>query len=265
MCSADEVALVDTVNGTSRCTRTASGTLIVIDNGEVVDHLDSTHRTGLLALAAGDTAVLTALADSGTLIVVRALYYDALGILDKVDDTVGALSCAHTAADALSGIYPCNTIVDGDRILRTNAHAIAVAEAGEGAKLVSGVVKVCNTTALNTVVYESALGSRTVTVAGNVRNLLNNVSRLDTEDSRDVHRALVAAGNAEVSLIALAVCKRLCISVASGISASTAVSSGKAVTDSEEGLVLLDREEDVCNGKDHGTKNTDARKKQNSI
>ena len=261
MCSADEVALVDTVNRTSRCARTAAGTLIVVDNSEVVYHLDSTNRTGLLALATGDTAVLTALANSRTLIVVRALNNDALGILDKMNYTVGTLSCAHTATDALSGIYLCDAVVDGDRILGTNVHAIAIAEAGVGAKLVTRIVKICNATALDAVVYESALGSRTVAVAGYVCNLLYNVLSLNTEKRRDLCRALVSARNAEVGRSNPALRKSLCISVASRISASAAVSAGKAITDSEEFLVFLYGKEDIRNRKDHGTNNANAGKK----
>lgn len=249
MCAADEVALVDAMYGTSLDTLTATGALIVVDGREVIYDLDSAVGTGLLALTAGDTAVLTALAHCRTLIVVRALYNDALGILDKMDDTVGALSCAHTATDALSGIDACYAILDSDRILGTNAYAIAVAEAGEGAELVTRVVEVSNSTAINAVIDESALGCLTVTVAGNVCNLLDNILCLNAENRRDLCRALVTAGNAEVCSGSLALRESLGIAVTSRVSAGSAVSAGEAITDGEVALILLDCEEHGRKGK----------------
>ena len=68
MCAADEVALVDTMNGAGLGTLAAAGTLVIIDNGEVVNNLDRAVWTGLLTLAAGNTAVSTALANCRALI-----------------------------------------------------------------------------------------------------------------------------------------------------------------------------------------------------
>ena len=265
MCAADEVALVDTMYRASLDTLTATGALVIIYSREVVYDGDSTVRTGLLALAAGDTAVLTALTHCRALIVVRALYNDALGILDKMNNAVGALSCAYTAADTLSRIDVSYTILDSDSILGTNAYAIAVAEAGEGAKLVTRVVEVCNATAINAVIDESTLGSLAVTVAGNVRNLLDNVLCLNAENSRDICRTLVTAWNTEVGRGNSALSESLCITIASRVSASAAVCTGEAITNSEVALVLLDAEENVCNSKKHGAKKADTGKKQNSI
>ena len=244
MCAADEVALVNTMYGASLDTFTATGALIIIDGREVIYNLDSAVGTGLLALTAGDTAVLTALSNCRALIVVRALYNNALGILDKVNDTVGALSCAHATADTLSRIDASYAVLNSDSVLGTDAYAIAVAKAGVGAKLIARVVEVSNSTAIHAVIDESALGRRTVAVAGNVCNLLDNVLSLNAENRRDLRRALVSAGNTEVSGSNLALSESLCIRITSRISASTAVSTGEAVTNSEIALVLLDAKED---------------------
>ena len=255
MCATDEVALVDTVNGAGLGTLAAAGALIVINNRKIIDHLDSAVGAGLLALTASDTAVLTALAHCGTLIVIGALYNNALGILDKMDNAVGALSCAHTATDTLGGIDLGNAVVDGDSILGTNANTIAVTETGISAELVARIAEVCNATALDAVVYVSALGSLTVTVAGNVRNLLYNVQSLNAENARDLLGALVSAGNAEVNSLGLALGKSLGIRVTARVAARAAVSAGEGVTDSEELLVLLDAEELIGEGKNYCTNN----------
>ena len=244
MCAADEVALVDTMYGASLDTLSATGALVIIDGRKIIYDGDSAVGAGLLALTAGDTAILTALANCRALIVIRALYNDALGILDKVNDTVGALSCAHATADALSRIDASYAILDSDSIPRTNAYAIAVAKAGVGAELITRVVEVSNSTAIYAVIDESALGRRTVAVAGNVCNLLDNVLGLNAENRSDLRRALISAGNTEVGGSNLAISESLCIRITSRISASTAVSTGEAVTDSEIALVLLDSKED---------------------
>ena len=55
--AADEVTLVNTVHGADARTGATSGTLRVVDNREVVDHVDRIVRTALLALSTADTAV----------------------------------------------------------------------------------------------------------------------------------------------------------------------------------------------------------------
>ena len=50
------------MNGADLGTLSAAGALVVVDGREVIDDLDCAVGAGLLALAAGDTAVLAALA-----------------------------------------------------------------------------------------------------------------------------------------------------------------------------------------------------------
>ena len=255
MCAAEEVVLVDTVNGADSGTLTAAGALVIIDNGEVVNNLYCAVGTGLLALAAGNTAVLAALANCRALIVIRALDNHADSIVYKMDNVMGALACTHTATDTLGGIDLGYAIINSDSVLGTDSHAVAVAKAGISAKLIARVAEVSHTTALDAVVDISALGSLTVTVAGNVCNLLYYVLRLNAENGCDLLGALIAAGNAEVDGIGLALCKSLCIGVTSRVAASAAVSAGEGVTDGEEGLVLLDAKELVGNGKNYAANN----------
>ena len=253
MCAADEVALVDTMNGANLGTLAAAGTLVVVDNGKVVNNLDSIVRAGLLALAAGDTAVLAALANCRALIVIRALYNDANGILNEMNNMMRTLTGAHTAADALGGIDLGNAVINSDSVLRTDSYAIAVTKAGVSTELITRVAEASNSTALNAVVDVSALGSLTVAVAGNVSNLLYNVLRLNAEDGSDLLRALVSAGNAEVGGSSLTLRKSLGISIATRVAASAAVGAGEGVTDSEELLVLLDAEELIGESKNDTT------------
>ena len=253
MCAADEVALVDTMNGANLGAFAAAGALVIIDNGEVVNNLDRAVWTGLLTLAACDTAVLAALANCRALIVIRALYDYANGILNKMDNAIRTLACTHTATDTLGGVDLGNAVLDRNGVLGTDSHAIAVAKAGVCTKLIARIAEIGNSTALNAVVDVSALGSLTVAVAGNVSNLLYNVLRLNAKDGSDLLRALVSAGNAEVGGSSLTLRKSLGISIATRVAASAAVGAGEGVTDSEELLVLLDAEELIGNGKNYST------------
>ena len=253
MCAADEVALVDTMNGAGLGTLAAAGALVIVDNRQVADNLDRIVRADLLALATADTAVLTDLTHCRTLIVTGALYDYANGILNKMDDAVRTLACTHTATDTLGGVDLGNAVLDRNGVLGTDSHAIAVAEAGVGAEFVARIAEVCNATALHSVVYISALGSLTVTVAGNVGDLLYNVLSLNAKNACDIPGALVSTGNTEVDGLGLALGKSLSIRVTSRVAASAAVGAGEGVTDSEEFLVLLDAEELIGNGKNYST------------
>ena len=255
MCAADEVALVDTVNGAGLGTLATSGALVIVDNRKIADNLDRIVRADLLALTAADTAVLTDLTHCRALIVAGALYDYANGILNKMDDAVRTLACTHTATDTLGGIDLGNAVLDRNGVLGTDSHAIAVAEASVGTELVARIAEVCNATALHAVIYISALGSLTVTVAGNVCNLLYNVLGLNAENGCDIPGALVSTGNTEVDGLGLAIGKSLCIRITSRIAAGAAVGAGEGITDSEELLVLLDAEEVIGESKNNSANN----------
>lgn len=137
MRTADEVALVYAMNGANRHTLAAARTLRVIDSSEVVDNVDRIVGTVLLTLTAGNTAVGARLARFCALCVARALYDDARGISDKVDDRVRTGSRTDTASDAFSRVDPCHTVFNGYSALGTYGNAVTVAEAGKGAELVA--------------------------------------------------------------------------------------------------------------------------------
>ena len=88
--AADKVALVYAMNGANRNAAAASRTLGVIDGSQVVFYLDRSLRAGFFTLTAGDTAVKAYLTHLRTLVVARAFYHHARGVVDKMDYTVGA-------------------------------------------------------------------------------------------------------------------------------------------------------------------------------
>ena len=148
MRSADEVTFVDAVYGADLNARAATCAERVVDGREVILYCDSTVRTGLLTLHTSDTAVAAIFTGVSALIVVGALHYDACGVVHKVNNAVGALAHADSAADTLSGVYSCHTVLDGYSLSRADLYTIAVAEAGIGAELVAAVSEICSNAGL---------------------------------------------------------------------------------------------------------------------
>ena len=263
MSAADKAALVDTVYGTSLYARTATGTKRIVDGREIVLYGDSAVGTGLLTLHTADTAVGAILTHGCALIMVRAFNNNAGGVVDKVDDTVGALTNADATADTLLGVNACYAVLNSDSILRTYSYAIAVAKTSIGTGLVTAVRHICGKAGLNTA-YEVVLSLNHAagTVAGYESNLFYNVCRLNTEDSGDLLSGTVTAGNTEVGLVGGLFCKGLCIAVASAEAARAAVSAGQTVTDSYRGLVLFDTEEHTRKCKKNRTYYCNTQKKK---
>ena len=258
MRSADEATLVDTVHGTRLYACAAAGTEVVVDGCEVVLNSDSAVGTGLLALHTADTAVRAVLTCVCALVGVRALNNNAYGIVKKVNDAVGALTNADATADTLLRIYTRYAILDSDSVLRTNRYTVTVAEAGEGAELVAAVRHISGKAGLYALIFVLLFIDAAGAVAGYEGNLLDNVLSLNAEDSRDISRSLVTAGNTEVGLVGGLFSESLCVAVASGVAAGAAGGAGQTVTDSNEGLVLLNAEENVSDGKDSGSEKSDA-------
>ena len=246
MSAADEVALVDAMYRTSLNAGATAGAKVVVDGREIILNGDSAVGTGLLTLHTADTAVGAILTGVSTLILVGALNNNTGGVIDEVDDTVGALAYADATADTLSGINLCYAVVDGDSTLGTNYRAVTVAEAGEGTVLITAVCHICGTAGLVALVVALSGSCLTGAVAGNVSNLFYNVLSVNTEDSGDLLSGGVTAGNTEVSLVGSLFGESLCVAVTSRVSAGATVGAGQTVTDSEGGLVLLNSEEHAC-------------------
>lgn len=263
MRSANEVTLVNAMYRTNLDARATAGAEIVVDGCEVILDGNCALRTGLLALHTTDTAVRAVLTGECALILVGALNDNAGGVVDKVNDAVGALTHADATADTLLGVNVSDAILNRDSALRTNARAVAVAKTSVGAVFVAAVRHISGAAGLVTLVVVLSGCYVTGAVAGNVSNLLNNVLSRNAEDFCNLLSRAVAAGNAEVGLVGGLVRKSLSIAVASRVSARAAVCTGQAVTDSESGLILLYSKEYARYGKNYRANDTDAEKEKN--
>jgi hypothetical protein len=243
--AADEVIFVNAVNGANLNARSAACAKRIIDGGKVAFNLNRTVGASLLALHATNASVGALLASDSALIVVRALNNNLNGVVYKLNDVVGAFANAHAAADALLGVYQSHAVLNVNGILGANASAVAVAEAGIGAGLVTVIHKVCGNTALKTCVVVFSFGSIAGAVAGNVCNLLYNVLSLNAKGCGNCLSGLITTGNTKVCFFLGSVCQSLCIAVAAGIAARTAVCTGQALSNGFCGLILFYTKEDV--------------------
>ena len=237
--------------------------LRIIDRGEVVDNVDCIVGAVLFALAAGDTAVCACLSCLCALCAARALNDNARHVGNKMDNRVGTCASADSATDTLLGIDARNAVLDRDCALGTYAYAIAVAEAGEGAKLVTRVCEVCRPAGLVTLKIVFRFSYAAGAVACNVSNLLDNIARLKAEDSRDTACRRISAGNAERGIVTFARGECLCISIASAVSAGTAVCAGQTVTHLCLALVNGNAEEMVRHGEKHSREECNTHENKN--
>ena len=219
------------VYGTNLNAFRASRTNGVVNDGKVILNRDRTVRTCLLALHASNTSVGAVLASYRSLVVIGALNNDLGGVIDKLDDMIGAFSDANAATDAFLRVDPRNAVLDRNSVLRTDSDAITVAVAGVGARLVTVVQKLVGNAGLGAVVVELLDNGIAVAVAGNVGNLFHNVLCLYTEDLCNLTRDTVTARNTEVGCFGFLIGKSFCVSVTTAISACTAVGTGQAIAD----------------------------------
>ena len=245
MRAANKVADVYTLCRANVIANSAAGAFIIINSGKVIFNRDSTRGAGFLALAAADTAVKANLTDLGALIVARAFNNNSRGIVDKVDNAVGTLLNAKTAAYALSGVNFGNLlfVINANRISRANLQAIAIAKASEGAESVTRIIHISATAGRNTLVLVFFLVGRAGAVTSNVSNLFNNVARFKSHNLADFSGNAVTAGNAKRGILGFALTESLSITVAARISACAAVCTGQAIADSGNLLVFLNSEE----------------------
>ena len=261
MRSATEVARVNYTYGANVFAHTTASALIVVDNGKVVNHGDSTAGAGFLAFLASDTAVIAILTHLCTLGVAVTLNDDSFGVLNEVNNAVGAGLGTKSAANTLAGINLCNTLLgNADSVSRTYLYTVAVAKAGKGAEAVARIAHICRFTGPGTLVNILSFLGVAGAVAGNVSHLLNNVCRVNAHNFANSFGNAVTAGGTKAYVVGLSLGKSLGIAVASRISAGAAVSAGKAVAYFCHALVLLNSKEGGGEGEKQCAKNRDAEK-----
>ena len=259
MSTAGEGFNVNTLLGTCLLASATACTLGVIYNGEIVLNLDCAVRTGLLTLHTADTTNRADLVGNSTLIVAGALNYNARALAYDMNNAVGTGLSAKATADTLSGIDISDTGlgIDNDSVLRTNSNTVTVAKTSEGTSTVTCIIKLCSLTGLYTVVNVLSLFGLASTVTSNVSNLSINVTCCKAYDLSDLSSNFCTAGDTEAGVVGLALTESLSIAVASGITARTAVCTGKAVTNCNNLLIFLNCEEGSSKGKNYRTNDSD--------
>ena len=195
MCAANEVTLVNTVYGADRNALCATCAERIVNNCKIVHNLNSSARTSLLALHTANTAVGAVLTCKRTLIAIGAFNYYSRGIVDKMNNRVGALTNANSTTDTLARIDSCYAVFDSDSAPGTYRNTVTVAKTRKSADLVAAIYHISGTAGVQTAILILLLCSLAGSVTGNVGNLLNNVHSLNSEDSGNFSCGIVTAGN----------------------------------------------------------------------
>ena len=132
MNSSGKLNALDASGGADFYTVTAVGALFVVNDSQIVNDLNSTGGTLLLTLLAADTADLASLTSDSTLFQTTAANDGGDSFRNDVDQVVGASLCTNAAAYAVLGIDSSQTVMDMDRIVRTNRNTVTITEAVKG-------------------------------------------------------------------------------------------------------------------------------------
>ncbi len=264
MGAADEVSFMYAMNGAYFPAFTARNTLVVVYPCEIVYYLYCFGGTGLFALSAGYTAILTELADLCALVVIVALYHNSGYIVYKMDYTVRAGALTKTAADTLFGVYlGYAALGDGNCITGANLSAVTVAETSEGAEAVSCKVHICRLAGRGAAVDILSFFGKTSTVTSDVCHSFDNLSRLDTENCGDFLSSAFTAGGTKISFISYTLAESLCIALAARKAASAAVCSRKAIANFGCSFVLFNTKKLCRNREESCAKHARTEKEKN--
>ena len=166
----------------------ASGTLCVIDDSNVVIHMDRIELTLLCAERTSDTACLTDFLDSRSLVVGAALYEVVCLVRNKLDQVTRTSLRALTAGNALLLVDNGNAVYNMDCVELTCLYTASGTEASVVTSLGSAARNcICNLVAvINTVVivFNSRLIAGTFTFYK--RNFLLSGTSLNAHNRSDL-------------------------------------------------------------------------------
>ena len=189
----------------------ASGTLCVIDDSNVVIHMDRIELTLLCAERASDTACLTDFLDSRSLVVGAALYEVVCLVRNKLDQVTRTSLRALTAGNALLLVDNGNAVYNMDRVELTCLYTASGTEVSVVTSLGSAARnRICNLVAvINTVVivFNSRFIAGTFTFYK--RNFLLSGTSLNAHNRSDLLAYRSAADRTLINFcFALPICGR---------------------------------------------------------
>ena len=191
---------VDDMTGTDLRAVAALDTLGRIDLRHEILHMDRVGGAFPLALHAADAAHLADLHDLCAFVLVTAADHDLLALGDQLDNALGAGVHTGAAAHALGPIRLRDTVDDVHGVKLTGLHAVAQADAGEGAQLVALAAEQHGRAAiLGTGIVEAGLGHVCAAGTGYKRHLALGLSGRDAHDLRHLGRGGSAAGHALIA------------------------------------------------------------------
>ena len=133
-----KISILDTTSGADFFTVTTVGAFFVVDHSQVINNLNGLCRTLAFTLLAANTADFASLAGYSALLLAATANDCINRIRNNVDQMVGASLSARATSNTKFCIDASKTIVNIDRVLRTDSHTIAIAVAAERAAELTG-------------------------------------------------------------------------------------------------------------------------------
>lgn len=235
------------------CTLAAACAETVINSRKVIFDFDSAALAGLFAFLTADAGICAFLSCRRTLFLIATGNEHALYVCHKVYQLLRTGANANSTAYALTGVDMRYAVLEAYSVLRTDLDTVAKTYTSKGTFTVSAVHRLCRFTALNTDVIHLVRCMIAVAIAMHYRNLLDNVLKLYSEYLGDSLCGGVCSGDTKVclySILALILGKSLCVSVASRISARSAVSTGETFADTLFSFILRNSKE-LCRKHEH--------------
>ena len=245
-----EFEKIDATYRTNIVTFATTCALVIVNLSAEVFNLNCICRTNLRTLHTADTACLTLFSCNSTLFVVFAkncCFFHVEG--EEVNKTAGTSFNAHLTSLTLIRVDSCNAVAKEDSLIRTNLYTVTETDTAVYAVFRSAEKLSCNLAGFNTAVLELFFYIIFVTLAHNCCYHWYHFACGETHNISYCLCGVVTAGDTKSTFLSFALSKSTCIAVTACVTAGTAVSTGKRITDGEELFILFDTEENVRNGK----------------
>ena len=210
----------------------------IIDVRKIILDADCARRTVFLTFPTSDTRIRAFRARDRALFLITAGDQNPFLVSHKRNKPLRTGAGTDSASDTRACVYVRNTVLQANRILRTGLDAISKTHTSKAAFFLSAIHRLCRLAAANTDIIHLILGMRAISVATDHGNLLDNALGLLAEYHGNLPRGRIRTWYTKICRNRIVLGKRSCVSVTSGISASTAISARETFTYCRESLIL---------------------------
>ena len=215
----------------------ASGTFLIINHSEILDHPNGFMQTFSFTDFAADTAVFADQTNSFAGSMRRTAYIIVLAGRPEPNQLIRADLCAESAGITQCRLDIGNSVADRNGVIRADLGTVAVPDAAVRTQLAAAEMFFCGTTGGNSVIFIFVLGGITVSAAGEHSDFRRDRYGFGFHGLRNHRRSLIPAGFTEMTG-GVFLYNRCGIITAAGISAGAAVGVRQETVDLRDPLIL---------------------------